>query len=211
MSAMEDLRKNWWWLAWPGLRHVWLHQSYPALALAVGSTLLLNLLLAAEFVWTEWLSSSARSAGWLTVLGVWSVAAAVTWWTMARERRQAADNRESADNDPLAAATDEYLQGKWYEAERLLRQQLRRNKKDVEAHLMLATLCRHTGRLDESERRLDELEALEAAGKWEVEIAAERKMIQRRRIGNVENPEQQNDTTDPHNVPPGANDMTKAA
>jgi len=208
---MEDLRKQWWWLAWPGLRHVWLHHSYPALALAVGSTLLLNLLLAAELVWTEWLSSAARSVGWGVVLGVWSVAAGVTWWTMVRERRLAASSGDSAECDPLAAATEEYLQGKWYEAERLLRQQLRRNKKDVEAHLMLATLCRHTGRLDESERRLDELEALEAAAKWQVEIAAERKMIQRRRIGRQENPGEHDNATDPNNVPQSTTDMTRAA
>src|SRR5262249_27422400 len=151
----------------PGLRSLWLHNSYPALALAVSAALLLNLLLSAEFVWTEWLSTTARLVGWLSVLAIWSVASGVTWHAMVRERKDATKPAsDTPQADALAAVIDEYLQGKWYEAERLLRQQIRRNRKDVEALLMLATLCRHTGRLDEAVRRLDELAALEAADKW---------------------------------------------
>lgn len=129
----------------------------------------------------------------------------------ARTRQAAARlaGGEAGEVEPLAAAIDEYLRGKWYEAERLLRQQMRREKKDAEAMLMLATLCRHTGRLEEAERRLDELAALEAARKWEVEIAAERKLLDRHRTDD-----QQTDSefhTDHNDVPHGTPDMTRAA
>ncbi|MSQ97505.1 MAG: tetratricopeptide repeat protein [Gemmataceae bacterium] len=209
---MTQSRKALWWLVWPGLRQAWVHSSYPALALGVGAALLLNLLLATEFVWTEWLSSTARLVGWLGVLTIWSMTAAVTWLAISRERGQAAARLaggEAGEVEPLAAAIDEYLRGKWYEAERLLRQQMRREKKDAEAMLMLATLCRHTGRLEEAERRLDELAALEAARKWEVEIAAERKLLDRHRTDD-----QQTDSefhTDHNDVPHGTPDMTRAA
>ncbi|MCE9551815.1 MAG: tetratricopeptide repeat protein [Planctomycetes bacterium] len=209
---MTHGRKALWWLIWPGFRQVWIHSSYPALALGVGAALLLNLLLATEFVWTEWLSSTARLVGWLGVLTIWSVAAAVTWLAITRERRQTAAKLaggEAGEVEPLAAVIEEYLQGKWYEAERLLRQQMRREKKDAEAMLMLATLCRHTGRLDEAERRLDELAALEAAGKWEVEIATERRLIDRRRTDDQQT--ENNFQADQNDVPHGTPDMTRAA
>jgi hypothetical protein len=198
---MAQGSRGWWWWLWPGLRPLWMDHSYPALALAAGASLLLNLLLAAQFVWTEWLGPTTRLGGWMSVLCIWCVASAVTWLTARRDQHQAAGDGEGSD--PLAAAVDEYLQGKWYEAERLLRKQLRRQRKDVEAMLMLATLCRHTGRLDEAERRLDDLAALEAAGKWEVEIAAERRLVQRRKIRD----QQTEDQSETEQIP----EMSKAA
>ena len=209
---MAHSRIVWWWLMWPGLRPLWLSHSYPALALAVGSGLLLNLLLSTEFVWTEWLSSTARLVGWLSVLTVWIAAAALTWYVMARERQRAVarESGEGAEADPLSAAIDEYLQGKWYEAERLLRQQIRRERNDIEALLMLATLCRRTERLDEAERRLDDLAALEAAGKWEVELAVERRLLQRRRTTDPET-ESSEDNELRNDIHNGAPDMTRAA
>ena len=112
---MTQNRKALWWLIWPGFRQAWVHSSYPALALGVGAALLLNLLLATEFVWTEWFSSTARLVGWLGVLTIWSMAAAVTWLSILRERRQAAvrlSGGEAGETESLAAAIDEYLQGR---------------------------------------------------------------------------------------------------
>lgn len=179
------------------------------MALAVSAALLLNLLLSAEFVWTEWLSDTARLVGWLGVLAIWGVSAGVTWHVLARERTEAAATATAEPAaDPLASVIDEYLQGKWYEAERLLRGQVRRNRKDVEAMLMLATLCRHTGRLDEAERRLEELAALEAANKWQVEIAQERKLVKRRRMNDKSEEDSQTGGKD---VPDGKLEMNNAA
>jgi hypothetical protein len=54
---------------------------------------------------------------------------------------------------------------------------LRKNLRDLEARLMLATLLRHSGRVDEAKRQLDTLARFEGAGKWELEIQRERDLL----------------------------------
>ena len=71
-------------------------------------------------------------------------------------------------------ALDAYLAGNWTETERIAKAILRRNRRDPETTLLLATLCRHTGRYAEAGAWLDRLESLESAVKWTEEIAAER-------------------------------------
>ena len=70
-------------------------------------------------------------------------------------------------------ARDHYLHGNWYEAEETLVQLLRRDPNDVDARLMLATLMRHTERFDDARGQLKQLQRLEAAGKWQLEIRRE--------------------------------------
>jgi hypothetical protein len=43
---------------------------------------------------------------------------------------------------------------------------------------MLATLWRHTGRIDEASQQLDRLELMDGARKWILEIHQERKRLQ---------------------------------
>jgi cytochrome c-type biogenesis protein CcmH/NrfG len=69
------------------------------------------------------------------------------------------------------------LKGDYYQAEHVLEELLRRNLRDVDARLMLATLLRHTGRLDEAAGQLDTLVRLEGASKWQWEIEQERDLL----------------------------------
>ncbi len=71
-----------------------------------------------------------------------------------------------------------YLQGDWVTCEQALRHLLRYDKGDVEARLMLATLWRHLGRVQEAEKQLGRLERLEAASPWLDEITHEREQLQ---------------------------------
>jgi protein involved in temperature-dependent protein secretion len=71
------------------------------------------------------------------------------------------------------AARGEYLQGNWFQTEELVAQILRRNPRDVEARLLKATLLRHTGRWDEAREQLRQLQRLEGAGSWNMEIERE--------------------------------------
>ena len=54
---------------------------------------------------------------------------------------------------------------------------LRRNLRDLDARLMLATLLRHTGRLDEADATTRHAGAIEGAGKWELEMRRERELL----------------------------------
>ena len=69
------------------------------------------------------------------------------------------------------------MKGDYYQAEHVLEGLLRRNLRDVDARLMLATLLRHTGRLDEAAGQLDTLARFEGAGKWELEMRRERELL----------------------------------
>ena len=66
-----------------------------------------------------------------------------------------------------------------YQAEVTLRRLLRADSQDVDSRLMLATLLRRTGRLDEARRELARLEQLEGSEKWQLEIEQEHKRIER--------------------------------
>ena len=74
-------------------------------------------------------------------------------------------------------AVDEYLKGNWFEAERALAELLDRSPRDADARLMLATLLRHAGRLDEAAEHLDRLERMEQSSKWRWEIRRERERL----------------------------------
>jgi len=178
--------------AWPGLFQLW-HRGAPSgLVLAVGFSVLVNLVLVASFVWTGLLSRQARIAGWGAVLLAWGVSALLTHRIARRqgeagrsersERRAGSDAAVVAAEDLFAKAVDEYLACNWYEVERLLHTLLKRDDHDVEARLMLATMCRHTGRLDEAGDQLEQLARCERSKLWWPEIERERDSIEQQRI-----------------------------
>jgi predicted Zn-dependent protease len=75
------------------------------------------------------------------------------------------------------SAQREYLTGNWIKAEQLLTQLLTNNTKDIDAHLMMASLLRHTGQLAEASDRLRRLETMDGAEKWASEITRERHLL----------------------------------
>ena len=81
------------------------------------------------------------------------------------------------EGDRYLMALDAYLSGNWNETERIAKAILRRNGRDPDTILLLATLCRHAGRYAEAGSWLDRLESLESAEKWAEEIAIERSAL----------------------------------
>ena len=160
---------------WPGLPHLWTYGLWPGLVLAIGCGVLLDLLLLASLVWVELLSPLHLRLGWLSLVTVWSVAAITTALGSLREPTVEGISAE----DLFRSALSEYLQGSWFEAEAILNRLLRVVPGDVEARLLLATLLRHTGRFAAALEELDRLEHLRDADTWSVEIASERRAIDR--------------------------------
>ncbi len=132
---------------------------------------LLNWALLGTWVWSELIAPGVRTAVWATLGVVWAGSAvhAVIQW-----RRWGAGATRAGDG--VSAAIEPYLKGDWFEAERLLTSALRRDSRDLDARLMLATLLRHTARFDEAAQALDELARCEGAEKWELEIRREREL-----------------------------------
>jgi hypothetical protein len=178
---------------WPGLPQLWLRGSWAGLAVAVGFTALVNVLVLATFVFHEWIPREQMLGGYAVVAASWLVG----WWRscacrelagrlVASELSESSLVGESATDSSavgLASSPGEqlfceaqrvYLRGDWVAAEQLLLKLLKSNDRDAEARLMLATLWRHQGRHREAQRQLDKLSRLEAADRWEHEIACER-------------------------------------
>lgn len=141
--------------------------------MALVFSLLLNLSLVSSFVWTEVLSTVQLGAAWIVTGLLWAAAVTYSW-------RRASEPRSASADALFVRGQEEYLQGKWLEAENTWRQLLEIAPADVEARLALATLHRHSGRFREALRELDRLERLEGAAAWRREIEQERKKLTER-------------------------------
>ena len=167
-------RMPWVAYAWPGLPQLCSQSSWSSLAVAAGFAVAVNLTLSATLLWSELLTPGMRTLAWGVVVAVWIGSAVISYrW----DRRHGSALAPNPAADGYEEALDHYLKGEWLETEQTLARLLRRNPRDADAGLLLATLWRHTGRLDEAARQLDRLECLDAAVKWAVEIGRERQLL----------------------------------
>jgi len=90
MGIRQRRKMHWMAYFWPGLPHLWNRGSWAGLALAVGFTVLLNVLLVATLVWTGWMSPEARQIGYGVLVVIWSLAwleSRADWQRFLAERR----------------------------------------------------------------------------------------------------------------------------
>lgn len=158
---------------WPGLPMILSTGSWWGLAWAVGFTLFVHLLVFSVVWWPELISHHTRNGIGVAALVVWAGSTVVS----ARTIRQRTARDETIGKATFAEATIHYLRGEWFEAESILVDLMRRNCRDVDAGLMLATLWRHTGRFSEAERQLSRLQLLDESRKWAMEIYQERRRL----------------------------------
>lgn len=159
---------------WPGLPQLWIRGSWSGLVVAAAAAVLLSWTLLGSFLWSELIDPQVRRALWASLVVVW-VAAAV--WSVVWDRWPVAGRQTDGHAGTFQQAVADYLKGNWFQAQRSLAVLLRRNAGDLDARLMLATLLRHTGRLDEAEKQLDVLARCEGAEKWDLEIRRERELL----------------------------------
>jgi hypothetical protein len=188
----EKRRAHWAAYLWPGLPHLWISGSWAGLALALGFTVLLNVLILTTLVWPEWLAPRVKLACAISAGLVWIAALVET----RNELRRLALERESQDQKPpgqtnetedletqavtggradalFSLAQKQYLRAEWSDAERSLRSLLKLDKEDVEANLLLASIHRRVGRTSDARRRLQRLTTREDADRWQFEVLRE--------------------------------------
>jgi hypothetical protein len=166
---------------------------------AVGFTVLANTMLLASLVYREWITGDALWIGYSALAVTWLLA---LWQSLAVRRGSIAEAAADESSEPAPSeekrsqldqifreAQQRYLESDWVATEKLLLKLLKRDARDVEGRLMLATLWRHQGRHEEALRQLDRLERLEAAEKWQHEIAAERQQLEPKTIALPEREE----------------------
>ena len=180
---------------WPGLARLWFRGEWSGLALACGFAALANALIAATLLWPE------VAPSWVCVSGF---ALAVIWWSVSAvwSFRELSQLTSSTPDDPLkglfVSAQTEYLRGNWIEVEAKLRKLLRRRPRDVEAQLLLATLKRRTGQLDEARQQLQQLSKRDASATWRLELRVERDLL-RQATEDRQQQDSETDSSDPHN------------
>jgi hypothetical protein len=155
------------------LPQLWRRGDWSGLALALGFTLLLNLVLLTTLVWTELVSPLVEKTAWMALGGVWLASAVWSW----RSLRRSPQLKRGTNQDLFPQAIREYLKGNWFEVEAMCRQLLVRDDRDVDTHLLLATMYRRTARWDEAHERLEQLSKLTYAAKWHWEVQAERQRL----------------------------------
>ena len=167
-------RTPWATYLWPGVPQWWRRGAWSALAFSIGFAAMVNLALAATLLWSELFTPGVRNLAWTAVVAIWLGAAILSYrW----DRRHPARQDGGPAEDAFREALDHYLKGNWFEAEHVLGRLLRRDPRDLDAGMMLATLLRHTSRLDEAEGQLDRLERFDGCQKWELEIRRERELL----------------------------------
>jgi cytochrome c-type biogenesis protein CcmH/NrfG len=181
--VVRDLGRNWMrvpsritWL-WPGLNRLWWRGEPAALAVAVAFAILLNLVIWASVDRSTTVPQAWVWVGWLVCLIFWG---AGIWSAGRYDEKQTQRNAAQAQQDLLNRAQAEYLRGSWSEAQAILERQIRHNPDDVEAHLLLSSVFRRSGRVEQSRRRLEHASRLEGADRWRLEIQRERTFLDRR-------------------------------
>ena len=179
---------------WPGLPRLWWRGDWRALLTAIGFAAALNFGLVTSLLWPQSLPAAVEGVGWVVMSVFWLASV----WQGRRylpERQKDTPNREN--QDLFARAQAEYLKGHWYEAETLCRELLKQSEIDIETRLMLATLCRRTGRIQDAREELTKLERMDGSEKWALETARERKLLERAEMEMTES-----DQTDEHTLEP---------
>jgi hypothetical protein len=167
---------SWLLCLWPGLPRLWCRGEWRALWTALAFGAALNLWFVASFLWTELLPRKMILPGWAMLFAFWLVSC---WQARRAWRDIQAGIADRAPEDLFIRAQQEYLNRHWLEAEHLLLDLVRKHTRDAEAQLLLATLYRRTRRIPEARERLDVLERLDGSQRWALEIAQERRWIER--------------------------------
>lgn len=155
---------------------LWWKGQISALPTAFVFALVVNGLLVAKFIYPDWLNSGlVRLACW-TGLAIWG------FW-VARSIKELPEilvPREVSDQpDRFPEAQTAYLTGDWSLAESLLTDVLSIEPRDPPALLFLCGVYRHTSRLEAAEVLLAEVSRLEVTDRWQIELDAEKKRLER--------------------------------
>ncbi|MCH2125678.1 MAG: tetratricopeptide repeat protein [Pirellulaceae bacterium] len=161
---------------WPGLSRLWLQGQWVSLFAACGFALLFNYALLATYFWPELLPAAMAPFLWCAVVVIW---VAGIWCGLHDFPERLVSASPDSEQDLFLRAQGEYLSGRWDKAEALIKEMLDEEPNDIDAHLMLATLWRHVGHLDEAQQRLLLLEEIDDSEKWRKELEQERRLLSR--------------------------------
>jgi tetratricopeptide (TPR) repeat protein len=182
--AIQHRRQEaaWTWF-WPGLPALWHYGSVAGLFVALFFSILLAVVVLATAVWPNLLRMGPKAVVCFSVVCYWAFFVHQQIRSQLRLRKEL---RSKGDRKHLfRTAQTEYLKRNWDQAEEYLFQLLEVHPDDDDARLLLATMFRRVGRVQEASLELDSVERstgsatgrLAAGRKWSWEIREERRLL----------------------------------
>jgi tetratricopeptide (TPR) repeat protein len=166
--------------------------------IAAGFSALANLAVVVTWGWTEVLEPPLVLLVWGGLALFWLVG---VWGELAQLVHATEVPAFESAEDLFRTAQREYLRGNWFEAELSLNRLLEASPGDADSLLMLATLLRRIGQIDEARDCLRRLESLAGAMRWQSENARERHLLS---VANVTAQNVQLDPTSEERLPTAA-------
>ena len=161
-------------LIWPGMPWLWLRGSFAGLVLALAFAVALDVAVFTTWIWSELVDVRLSLAVWTGTAVVWLIA---TVSALTGFPPPIPQGRDAATDALFVKARDAYLARDWLAAETKLRALLDLSPTDGEAQLLLATLLRRVGRLEEAAAAFETLSRSDAGAPWLPAIARELERI----------------------------------
>ena len=158
----------------PGLSGLISYGRWTHLVITGIFTLFLNTVLILNFYWTSLLPESWYKWTYISLGVAWLVLSAMS---SAFSKRFESTRLLDSHGELYLEVLNHYLKGEWEKTECCAKAILRYNPNDVEVLLLLATLYRHTRRLDLAQETLTRLQLLEMSDKWYFEIYSEKMFL----------------------------------
>ena len=157
-------------LIWPGMPWLWLRGSFAGLVLALAFALALDVAVVTTWIWSELVDFRLSMALWTGTAAIWLFATASALTSFPPPIPH---GRDAAADTLFVKARDAYLARDWLAAETKLRALLDLSPTDGEAQLLLGTLLRRVGRLDEAVAALETLSRSDSGAPWMSTITRE--------------------------------------
>ena len=172
---------------WPGFEKLWNRGDFHSLLVSILFSWAVMLAWSATFVWPEWLQSTLENT-WLA-RGLLTLAWIALFFSAAGSAVQSLrfSNKDTNHSPAFAVkqlelAQEFYLQADYFEAERLLKKNVRQSNVDIESSVLLVAILRRTRRLPQALELIASLERLEASLPWLSEIRVEKEHCLRLKI-----------------------------
>ena len=170
---------------WPGATKAWNRADTSSFWIAIGFSWSFCLAVATFFLWEEWLHAWIRFS-LCFILGASSCISGARLLLIGESLP--ADSKVARDAR-FQQAQAAYLQGDYFESERLLASNLALEDADLESGLLLVSVLRRVGRYEEAIQQINLLRKRDFSVRWESELAAEKeKCLKRKRQSTVAPP-----------------------
>ena len=162
---------------WPGARGIHRYGRWSFLLIALAFSILSCAMIFVHLHWTQVFNQRLQNLTFAIYVIAWI---ALLMKSSKIERKIRIKQRiPEPEKDIFRDAQLHYLQGNLFETECCLNMLLKRNARDVDAMLMMATLFRHIKRIDEAIALIKQLDLLEESRRLKYEIRSEKRKIMR--------------------------------